>query len=178
MQFVQRYAEQVAADQVVGADGKGGHPQGVAFVDVPLGPGEVGYAELCAKGWRYYGLEDVWYEHCAVLIGGPIMMALIAVLSAATNRRRRNEAERIAEPQWRPLGSLGVVVTSERLLVWHAGAWSSVSYNSIEGVRLHEGVDQLDLYFACDPPYRLAGQGLEAVAVVLARHRAVHPSGS
>lgn len=107
-------------------------------------------------GWRYYGFDDVVYERRTLLLGGPILMPLTGVVSLLGNRRRRVEAERLAMPQWRPLGPIHVVVTEERLLVWFEGEWSSVWLASVTGVRCHlDGT--LDLYFEADPPFRFSG---------------------
>lgn len=135
--------------------------------DAPLGPGEVAYADLSADGWRYFGLDSVAYERRALLVGGPCLMAITAFITAMGNWRRRQAAERAAAPQWRPLGHLRVVVTSDRLLVWHAGGWWSVWFSSIAAVRSDPARWTLDLLFDADAPYRLIGVEMPCLAVVL-----------
>jgi hypothetical protein len=137
---------------------------------VPLAPGELAYADLAVEGWRHYGLEGAVYERRTLLVGGPLLMAVAAIVSVSCNRRRRRAAERLAAPQWRPLGWLRVVVTSERLLVWQAHAWWSVWFGSIVDLHLQPDSSELDVFFADAPPYRLAGRGVAALAIVLAHH--------
>lgn len=163
-----RCPEREAGRQVVGVAGRGCSPPVVHHQDVPLGPGEVAYADLCLQGWRYYGLDDVWYQRHMVLVGGPLMSVVSAVVCAVANRSRRVEAERIAEAQWRPLGNLRVVVTSDRLLVWHRGTWSSIDLDVVADFRVSSR-DDIDLLFASEAPYRLAGRGASTVAVALTR---------
>src|SRR5258708_171907 len=90
---------------------------------LPLNTDELTYADLDASGWRYVGFDSVFYERRTLLAGGPFVMAMTALASAIGNHRRRQAAELLAAPQWRPLGPVRVVVTSERLLVWHEQAW-------------------------------------------------------
>jgi hypothetical protein len=114
---------------------------------------EIVYAEFDALGWRLTGV-DVEYKRRMLCFGGPLLMACSALCSAIGNRRRRREAERLSAPLWRPLGPLRVAVTLRRLLVWHAGAWWSVWFDSVAGAQL-VSADQLDLFFRGDAPYRL-----------------------
>jgi hypothetical protein len=134
---------------------------------IPLALGERAYGNIQAIGWRYCGVDAVGYERRTVLAGGPFLMALKAIASAVGNHRRRAEAQRLAEPQWRSLGTLQIVVTSHRLLVWHQGAWSSVWLAAITNGRLDAAQATLDLFFEADPPYRLAGEGVTDLAVFL-----------
>ena len=169
MRSLGRCPEREAGRQVLGVAGEACSPPVVHHRDIPLGPGEVAYADLCLRGWRYYRLDDVWYQRQVVLVGGPLMTVVCAVVCAAANRRRRLEAERIAEAQWRPLGSLRVIVTSDRLLVSHRGTWSWIDLDAVADFRASSR-DDIELLFASEAPYRLAGPGASAVAVALA-HR-------
>jgi hypothetical protein len=147
--------------------GEGGWLEPRTTEGVPLEAGEATYAELRATGWRYFGLGGVFYERRTVLAGGPFVMAMTALASAVGNHRRRQAAERLAAPQWRPLGPLRVVVTSARLLVRHEQAWSSVWFSGTCDLRLDPPRQALDLFFEGDPPYRLAGPGVPALGVML-----------
>lgn len=144
----------------------GGWLQPVAVEDAPLDPGEEAYADLLANGWRYHA-ADVQYDHRTVMFGGPFLFAATALASYAANRRRRREAERLAAPQWRPLGPLRVVVTSCRLLVLRERAWHSVWYSAVTDVGSTPVSVTLDLTFSNDPPYRLVGPGVCALAPFL-----------
>lgn len=146
---------------------RGGHLAAWTVEGVPASPRERMYAELHASGWRYVGL-DVVYEKRTLLMGGPILMGFTAISSAIGNRRRRAEAERVAAPQWRPLGPLRIVVTSERLFIRHGDAWWSVWYSGITAVSPNPAGHRLDLFFREDPPYRLAGPDVPALGAVLA----------
>ncbi len=136
---------------------------------VPFGAGEVAYADLWAGGWRYFGLDSVLYERRTILAGGPYLMAITALGSAIGNRRRRRAAVQLAAPQWRSLGLLRVVVTSDRLLVWHQQAWWSVWFSGICDLRVDGSSETIDLFFEHEPPYRLAGPGVSALGIML-RH--------
>jgi hypothetical protein len=96
------------------------------------------------------------------------MTVVSAVVCAVANRRRRLEAERNAEAQWRPLGNLRVIVTSDRLLVSHGGTWSWIDLDAVAEFRVSSR-DDIDLLFASEAPYRLAGPGASTVAVALTR---------
>ena len=130
---------------------------------VPLAAGEFAYGELYVTGWRFFGLDTVFYERRAVLAGGGLLM----LASAIGNRRRRREAEACAAPQWRPLGPLRVVVTSQRILVWHRNAWWSVWFAGVLAVHCFHDHQTLDLLFEADVPYRLAGPGVPALGVIV-----------
>lgn len=132
-----------------------------------LTTGESVHAELQATGWRYYAVDSVAYERRILLAGGPFLMALTAIVSAVGNHRRRAAAERVAAAQWRPLGPLRIVVTSDRLLVWHQGAWWSVWLAAVTNVCFERAHESLDLYFEGDVPYRLVGPQVPALALLL-----------
>ncbi|MEO7571249.1 MAG: hypothetical protein ABIX10_02320, partial [Acidimicrobiales bacterium] len=117
---------------------------------------------------RHYALDQVAYERRTLLFGGPYLMALTGIASAIGNGRCRQAAQRAAAPQWRPLGPLRIVVTSQRLLVWFEQAWWSVWYSAVTDIRPDPANRALDLYFDTDPPYRLVGPHVPALAVMLA----------
>ena len=155
-----------AARKLAAALDNGGWLRPIVVADAPLDPGEEAYADLYAHGWRYCAI-DVHYEQRTVMLGGPLLFATTGLASLVANRRRRIEAERLAAPQWRPLGWLRVLVTSSRLLVLREGAWHSVWYEAVVDVRSNPASVMLDLRFAIDPPYRLVGPGLCSLAPFL-----------
>ncbi|MEX2548447.1 MAG: hypothetical protein WD830_11785 [Chloroflexota bacterium] len=156
------------AERLAAALSDGGQLVPKAIEGVPLAAGELAYGDLFPHGWRYFGLEAVAYERRTLLAGGPLLMAMTGVASAIGNRRRRQAAELMAAPQWRPLGLLRVVVTSERLLVWHENDWWSVWFANVTDVRPDAVNGVLELVFDSDPPYRLAGPGVASLGAVLA----------
>lgn len=162
-------AERAAARTLADALCHGGQLEPRSIECAALRPGELGYADVRAMGWRYCGIDDVGYEHRTVLVGGPLLMSITGVASVLGNQRRRHEAERAAAPQWRPLGPLRVVVTSDRLLVWHDSAWWSVWFDAVVDIRSDPVNGTIDLFFDADPPYRLAGQHMLSLDVML-RH--------
>ena len=157
-----------AAQRLADALDHGGWLQPIAVADAPLDPGEEAYADMSVQGWRFHAI-DVQYEHRTVMFGGPFLFAATGLASLVGNRRRHREAERIAAPQWRPLGLLRVAVTSQRLLVVHGGSWWSVWYSAVSAVRLAAEPNTVEVYFAADPPYRLSGTGVASVAVLVSR---------
>lgn len=123
---------------------------------------------VAAHGWRYESAE-VTYDRKTLMVGGPLLFVLTGTVSALRNRRVRRAAEAQAAPQWRPLGPLTVLATTDRLLVWHQNAWWSVWYSAIEHATLHD--EQLHLHFHDGAaPYLLAG-GTAAVAAAISANR-------
>lgn len=160
-----------AARRLAEALDNGGWLRPIAVEDAPLDPGEEAYADLLAHGWRYHAI-DAQYDHRTVMFGGPFLFAATALASCAANRRRRREAERLAAPQWRPLGQLRVVVTARRLLVLHQGNWWSVWYTEIEQVRAEAAPSAVTLTFRVDAPYQLQVSEARSLALVIDHLRA------
>ena len=145
-----------------------GMPLPVLPSPVLLEPGEVLHASGDATGWRYQALDVAYEQRRGFVLGGPILFGVTAVATAAANRRARQEAERCAAPQWRPLGQLQLLATSHRLLVLYQGAWASVWYEAIRQMRPVLAEGRLELIFEDDAPYALAGPWVPYLAVVLA----------
>jgi len=157
------------ADRLAEALANGGRLEERVVQGAPLGVGEVAYGDLTATGWRYFALGHALYEKRTILVGGPLLMMATGLASAIGNRNARVAAEAAAAPQWRPLGSLRIVLSSERLLVWHQQAWWSVWLSGITDVRRYPEHQTLDLFFGSDPPYRLVGPDVVPLGVVLAQ---------
>lgn len=147
---------------------------------VLLDAGETLHADVPAEGWRYHAADVTYAQPRAFAIGGPLVVGLVATASAVARRRARREAEAVAAPQWRPLGSLRILATDRRLLVWHEGAWASVWYDAIRELRPDLEAGRLDMTFENDPPYCVAGRWVPyltvLVATVLAAGRSVEPT--
>lgn len=128
---------------------------------------EVLHADLTAYGWRFHGVDVVYEEPQVLGIGGSILFAVTAAAAATARHRARAEAERLAAPQWRPLGYLRILATDRRLLVLYQGAWASVWYAGIR--QMHPAVHEqrLQLVFEDDSPYALAGPWVPYLTVVL-----------
>lgn len=145
--------------------------EGCALPAIPspvlLEPGEVLHVDLSAYGWRFHGVDVIYEEPRVLGIGGPIFFAVTAAAAASARRRARAEAERLASPQWRPLGYLRILATDRRLLVLYQGSWASVWYAGIR--QMHPAVHEqrLQLIFEDDPPYALAGPWVPYLTVVL-----------
>jgi hypothetical protein len=134
---------------------------------VILDAGEVLHACLTAEGWRFHGADVAYAAPHAVAIGGPLMFGLVAAGSATARRRARREAEVLAAPQWRQLGTLRILATDRRLLVWHDDAWASVWYHAIRELRPDLEAGRLDMTFDDDPPYCLAGPWVPYLTVIV-----------
>ncbi len=134
---------------------------------LPLVCGEHAYAEVDVGAWRWVA-QDVVYERRSMLVGGPMLMAVSALASAAGNRRYRRAAEQAAAPQWHSLGTVRVVATDRRLLVWHEGAWWSVWYRAVAGVHIDADGYGLMLKLRQEAPYRLAGESVPLLVVAVA----------
>ncbi|QYG94310.1 hypothetical protein HC251_18970 [Iamia sp. SCSIO 61187] len=133
----------------------------------PQPTAEGAHATFHVAGWRYMGAE-VAYERTMVVGGRPLLFAALAGASALSNRRRREEAARLAAPRWRPLGDVTVVVAEDRLLVLHEGVWASVWLDAINAV--HSPHDStVTLLFVDDPPYAFSGAWAGHLASALDR---------
>src|SRR3954453_20773283 len=93
---------------------------------VALGPGEASHLRLAPVTLEGYFGQNAEYQRSFVLLGGPVGLALTGAASLAHNATKKADAERAAIPRWHPLGSVEVVVTSQRLLA--NGAGQSVSF--------------------------------------------------
>ncbi len=134
---------------------------------VLLDAGEVLHASVEACGWRHHALDVMVEEQPFVAMGGPIIFGLTAAASAIGNRRARAGAERLAAPQWRPLGHLPILATNERLVVLFEGQWASVWCSAIRQMIPDMRNGRLQLIFEDDPPYALCGDWVPYLTVVL-----------
>lgn len=151
------------ADSVMGA-------RGLPVVPSPVlsGRPEVLHGDGGAFGWRYQAVDVMYEEQRVVAVGGPFMFGVTAATGAIGNRRVRAEAQRLAAPQWRPLGHLRILATNHRLLVCHEGTWESVWYEAMRLVRPALPDLRLELLFEDDPPYALHGPWVPYLGTVLA----------
>jgi hypothetical protein len=134
---------------------------------LPLDIGEVLHASGMAEGCRFHGIEVTFEQRRLIACGGPITFGIAAAATTAGNRRARAEAERLAAPQWRPLGHIPILATNQRLLILHEGIWASVWYSAIRHLVPHLDGHRLELIFDDDPPYALQGEWVPYLAVVL-----------
>jgi len=144
----------------------GGLPEVVS--PVLLDAGEVLHADLGAFGWRFQAMDVLYEEPRVIAFGRPLLLAAASIGAASARRRARAEAERLATPQWRALGSLRVLATDQRLLVWFEGAWASVWYDGIREMHPDLVNDRVTMLFDDDPPYALAGPWVPYLTVVIA----------
>ena len=86
---------------------------------------------MTLHGWRYESADAI-YDRKTLMVGGPLLFVLTGAVSVLRNRSARRAAEARAAPQWRPLGPLTVLSTTDRLCVWHQNAWWSVWYSAVE----------------------------------------------
>jgi hypothetical protein len=148
------------------ADVAAGQPLPLLSSPVLLGAGEVLHAEAVIAGWRFHAAEVV-VEHRRLVGTGLFTFGVAAALNSIGGRRAREEAERLAAPRWRSLGSMPVLATNQRLLLLHEGAWASVWYSAIRQVLPRPGEHRLELVFEDDPPYLLAGEWVPFLTVVI-----------
>ena len=134
---------------------------------VLLDPGEALHADIGAVGWRFQAMDVVYEEPRLLALGGPVIFAAASIGTASARRRARAEAERLAAPQWRSLGSLRVLATDRRLLVWFEGAWASVWYDGIRELHPDLTNERVTMLFDDDPPYALAGPWVPYLAVIM-----------
>jgi hypothetical protein len=95
---------------------------------VPLGPGEVAHARLSPVGLAGYFGENRGYRPGFLLFGGPVGLAITGAASIARNQTKKAEAERAAKPKWHDMGTVELVVSSQRLVVAAQGKLESLWY--------------------------------------------------
>lgn len=134
---------------------------------IPLDTCETAHSYMNAWGWRFHGADVAYTEHSLLALGGFTMFGLTAAATAVGNRRARADAERLAAPQWRPLGELPILTTNRRLLVFHGSAWASVWLSGIRELDPSLGERQLVMHFDDDPPYALCGPSVPYLTVVI-----------
>ncbi len=143
-----------------------GHPLPLLPSPVLLAGYEALHAQLDAEGWRFHGV-DVLYEQRRMAAAGLVTFGVSAALTSIGNRRARRRAEQMAAPQWRPLGPMPVLVTNQRLLVFHEGVWQSVWYSGIRQLIPNVTDHRLELLFEADPPYLLVGEWVPYLTIVV-----------
>jgi hypothetical protein len=148
------------------ADVAAGQPLPLLSSPVLLEAGEVLHAEAVIAGWRFHAAEMI-VEHRRLVGTGLFTFGVAAALNSIEGRRAREEAERLAAPQWRSLGSMPVLATNQRLLLLHEGAWASVWYSAIRKALPRPDEHQLELTFEEDPPYLLAAERVPYLTVVI-----------
>ena len=134
---------------------------------VLLGPTEVLHAQVEASGWRFHGVDVVVEQRRLLVLGGLLTFGIASAANSIGNRRARAEAQRLAAPQWRPLGSMPLLATNQRLLAFHEGEWASVWYSAISQIVPSVEDCRLELVFEDDPPYLLAGEWVPYLTVII-----------
>jgi hypothetical protein len=134
---------------------------------VLLGPTEVLHAQVEASGWRFHGVDVVVEQRRILVLGGLLTFGIASAANSIGNRRARAEAQRLAAPQWRPLGSMPLLATNQRLLAFHQGEWASVWYSAISQINPSVDDCRVELIFEDDPPYVLAGEWVPYLTVII-----------
>jgi hypothetical protein len=104
-----------------------------------LGPGEVAHARLAPVAVAGYFGEDREYRPSLFLVGGPVGLAVTGAASLAHNASKKAEAERAAVPRWRPLGTVEIVVTNQRLVATGNGLTGSFWYAEMGPLQMAAG---------------------------------------
>jgi hypothetical protein len=141
---------------------------------VALSSDEVLHGELVAGGWRFHAADVVVEQRRLVAVGGLFTFGIAAAANSIGNRRAWAEAERIAAPQWRPLGAMPLLATNQRLLAFHEGQWASVWYSAICRIVPSVEDSRLELIFEDDPPYLLVGEWVPYLTVIITAVLAQH----
>lgn len=141
---------------------------------VVLEPGELLHARVDANGWRFHGMDVVVEQRQLLAMGGLLTFGIASAANSIGNRRARAEAERLAAPQWRPLGSMPLLATNQRLLAFHEGEWASVWYSAIRQIVPSVDDCRLELIFEDDPPYLLTGEWVPYLTVIITAVLAGH----
>jgi hypothetical protein len=131
-----------------------------------LRPGEVQHGSLLMECQSFYAME-VEYSTGYVWGGGLVASAVGLAASAASNAAAKNRAERMAQPQWRHLGSLPVVATNQRLLVMIDQQWSRFELPDLVSLHLDLGQWAMQLHFEGVPPLLMRGPWAPWLTVVI-----------
>jgi hypothetical protein len=118
-------------------------------------------------GWRYYGHDQVTYDHQMLIFGGPALASINALACTIGNRRRRAAAHQAAQPKWHPIGAVVVSVYPDHLVLSPTTAPASAIWLTlIDDLRLTDD-GQLEVVARCEAPYRFAGPGVTDLAAEL-----------
>lgn len=153
-------AEELVEDVVAG------EPLPILPSPTLLEAGEVLHAYGEVGGWRFHAV-DVVLEHRRLVGTGLLTFGVAVALNSIEGRQARDDAARFGAPQWRSLGAMPTLATSQRLLVLHEGVWASVWYSAIRQVVPRPDEGRLELLFEDDPPYLLAGDWVPYLTVVI-----------
>lgn len=154
------------ASELAEALSRGAQLEPLRVYGVPLAPNERAYAEVDVEAWRLLATEPV-YERRSVIFGGPAVTLATSLACAVANRRRRLEAERAAQPQWRSLGVVRVVATDRRLLVWHVDRWWPVPFGDVHGWDIESSGEAFTVTLREGAPYRFARGGTPLLSLVI-----------
>lgn len=104
-----------------------------------LGPGEIAHIDFRGVSLSGHFGEETEYRPSFLLVGGPVGLAVTGAASLAHNSAKKAEARRAAVPRWHMLGSVDVLMTSQRLLVTANGQTGSFWYAEIGPLQLGPG---------------------------------------
>lgn len=146
------------------------HREGLPRLGTPfhLAEGELAHVSTWAN-CSWYGPSDVVYEHRQCLAFGSLgLLGLTVAASVIGNRRRRAEADALAAPQWRIVGCLPVLLTSQRVMLQIDGAWTSLWLSDMLHVVPLPAEARLELVVEDCPPVSLGGPWVPYLCVALA----------
>lgn len=145
------------------------YPESIELFDRPTNPPPP--ATYTLWGWRYYGYDQLIYDHQMLVFGGPALASINALACTIGNRRRRAAAHQAAQPQWRPTGAVVVSVYSDHLVLSPTTApASAIWFTLIDHLRLTDD-GLLELIARCEAPYRFAGPDVSDLAESITARR-------
>lgn len=132
--------------------------------------GEKAFGEGAVEYCRFYGMDVPYTQRSTFAFGGPVFVTAALVGTAISNSAARNNAQRMAVPQWRFDGYPHVVLTSSRMLIRNPSnyQWQSFSHSSV--IEFGPAVQEYSLRLGYQeyPPVRLRGPFVPWLSVVLA----------
>jgi hypothetical protein len=135
---------------------------------IRLQEGESEYTQLWADGFRFHSVDGVTYNHSSFIAFGSVpLLAATAGGSAMLNARKRKQAQAQAAAQWRPMGQVGVTITSQRMLVLREMTWESLWFGHVIQAVPQLQNFTLDMIFEGAPPFRFSGPNVPYMAVML-----------
>ena len=113
---------------------------------------------------------DVEYSSSMFAAGGLFLTAASLAASAAINANNRPKAQAAAGPQWRPMGRLPAIVTSQRLLLM-AGQWCSYYHDHLLMIEPNPLGYSVALHYKRTEPIMLHGPWVPWATVAICASR-------
>jgi hypothetical protein len=152
--------------QLIDVIENGGRPSAMPPTIMPRG-GEIQHGAMLVDLSAYCGME-VEYSTGGYGFGGGLLFVAAGMAAGAVrdaNARRRAEAQ--SRAQWRPIGRLPAVITSQRLIVMIEGRWTTFHLTNLVSMQPDLANFVVILHFEGADPLMMRGPWIPWFVVVV-----------